>query len=132
MPPWAFRAKFFPSQRDTTSLVLETRTSKIHMSNETTAGETPERRMLLRLYITRGAPDSLLALENLEAIRTQHLPDSTLEIVDAMAEPVRVLADGIMLTPTLVRLSPGPVRTILGNLADTERVVEAVREVGSR
>jgi circadian clock protein KaiB len=49
-----------------------------------------------------------------------------LEVVDLLQEPDRALADGIMVTPTLVRLSPGPEVRILGFLSDLTRVRSAL------
>jgi circadian clock protein KaiB len=73
-----------------------------------------------RLYVTGDSPNSLEAIANLNAICQQHLVRRhEIEIVDVLCEPTRALADGILLTPTLVRFSPAPVRKIIGNLSQT-------------
>jgi circadian clock protein KaiB len=76
-----------------------------------------------RLYIAGHAPNSLRAIANLTAFCRHHLPDRhVIELVDLLQEPHRALADGILLTPTLVRHSPLPSVTVLGNLADLETI----------
>jgi circadian clock protein KaiB len=80
-----------------------------------------------RLYIAGDAPNSLRAVANLNAICREHLPQRhKIEIVDVMLEPKRALADGILLTPTLVKLLPAPVRNIVGTLAKTQTVLDAL------
>ena len=81
----------------------------------------------LLLYIAAGAPNSVRALANLEAIRREYLQDSCqIEIVDVFQEPLRALDDGILLTPTLVKVVPLPVVKIVGDLNDTARVLQAL------
>jgi circadian clock protein KaiB len=80
-----------------------------------------------RLYIAGDAPNSLRAVANLNALCREHLPDRhQIEIVDVILEPKRALADGILLTPTLVKLLPAPVRNIVGNLGHTQTVLDAL------
>lgn len=75
--------------------------------------------VVLRLYVAGDAANSELAVQRLRAFCAEHLPDRCeLEVVDIIREPGRALADRILLTPTLVRLAPAPVRTIIGNLSD--------------
>jgi circadian clock protein KaiB len=78
-----------------------------------------------RLYIVGEAPNSLQAIFNLEALCREHLVDRhNIEIVDVLIHPNRALADGIMLTPTLIRFLPEPVRRIIGTLADTRPLLQ--------
>ena len=74
---------------------------------------------VLRLYVAGDAPNSVAAQENIRAIlkATGH-NGVRLAIVDVLREPAQTLRDGVLLTPTLVRLRPGPVRQIVGNLND--------------
>ena len=82
---------------------------------------------IFRLYIAGAAPNSRFAIANLETIRQDCLPDgSRLEIVDILQEPQRAFEDGILVTPTLVRLSPLPVCKIVGNLSERSRVLQAL------
>jgi circadian clock protein KaiB len=80
-----------------------------------------------RLYIAGEAPNSTRAAANLGALCRSQLPDQhEIEVVDVFREPRRALADGIFMTPTLVRLAPAPVRRIVGTLSQTEAVLVAL------
>lgn len=77
-----------------------------------------------RLYVAGGAQNSLRAISNLKALCRTHLPNrQKIEIIDVLQEPRRGLADGISLTPTLVKLAPQPERHIVGNLSQTHTVL---------
>jgi circadian clock protein KaiB len=81
----------------------------------------------LRLYIAGDAPNSLRALANLKALCHARLSERhEIEVVDVLLDPERALADEVYLTPTLVRLSPGPSRRIVGSLSDITPVLEAL------
>ena len=78
-----------------------------------------------RLFVADDTQNSALALANLRAICRTHLAGRhEIEIVSVYREPRRALAADIRMTPTLVILSPGPSRQIVGNLAHTERVLQ--------
>jgi circadian clock protein KaiB len=78
----------------------------------------------LRLYVSGNAPNSVTAIVNARAICAEHFAlCHDLEIVDLLLEPLRALADGIIVTPTLVRIMPLPVQRIVGNLSDTSQVL---------
>jgi circadian clock protein KaiB len=80
-----------------------------------------------RLYVAGDTPNSALALANLGALCRESLPDQhEIEIVDVFREPKRALADGIFMTPTLVKLMPSPVRKIIGTLSQTGSVLQAL------
>jgi circadian clock protein KaiB len=80
-----------------------------------------------RLYIASEAQNSAHALANLTTICKAHFADRhELEIVDVFREPQRARADGIRMTPTLVKFEPPPVQRIIGTLSDTERVLRAL------
>ena len=80
-----------------------------------------------RLYVTGEAPNSLQAIANLAALCHEHLPDRhEIEIVDVLREPLRALADGVMLTPLLVKVSPAPTCQILGTLSRTQTVLQVL------
>ena len=79
------------------------------------------------LYVAGGAQNSALALTNLSAICHTYLPDRhDIEVVDVFREPKRALADGILMTPTLVKLGPAPVRRIVGTLSQLQPVLQAL------
>ena len=88
---------------------------------------TNEAGLRLRLYVAGNAPNSVRAISNLKAICDEHFPSGCrLEIVDLLVHPQRALADGIIVTPTLVRLSPLPVQRVIGTLSDTNQVFLAL------
>jgi circadian clock protein KaiB len=88
---------------------------------------TSAEKMQLRLFIVGGAPNSITARANLTAILSGVSRDEyTLEIVDCIAEPHRALAEGVLVTPTLLKTSPAPARTVIGSLADRRAVVAAL------
>ena len=81
----------------------------------------------LRLYVAAGAPNSTLAQSNLEALLAAHgIRDYRLEIIDCIREPKRALGDGVLVTPTLLRVGPPPQQVIVGTLSDTRRVAAAL------
>jgi circadian clock protein KaiB len=85
----------------------------------------------LRLYIAGDAQNSTQALANLNAICRTHLLDRhDIEIVDVFREPLRALADGIFMTPTLLKLAPAPARKIVGTLSCTLPVLQALGLAG--
>src|ERR1700679_709990 len=93
-----------------------------------TMGKAKTRKgLLLRLYVAGNAPNSLSAITNARAICIEHFPSRhEIEIVDLLKWPLRALADGVVVTPTLLRLSPLPVRKVIGNLSDANQVLLAL------
>lgn len=80
-----------------------------------------------RLYIAGDALNSAQAVVNLKALCQTHLADRCeIEVVDVFREPKRALADGIFMTPTLIKLAPSPNRRIVGTLSQTQPVLEAL------
>jgi len=78
----------------------------------------------LRLYVAGNAPNSVRAVANVRAICDQHFASGhELEIVDLLLHPRRALADGILVTPTLLKLLPLPVQRVIGDLSDTNQVL---------
>ena len=81
----------------------------------------------LRLYVAGRAPNSSRALANLEAICNEHFSSAyQLEIIDVLEDAKAALRDGVIVTPTLIRLSPEPIAKIIGTLSDTEQVLLAL------
>ena len=73
----------------------------------------------LRLYVAGESPNSVRAIANLKAICEDCLPGRhRLEVVDVFEHPLRPVEDGILVTPTLVKLAPMPLRRIIGDLND--------------
>jgi circadian clock protein KaiB len=80
----------------------------------------------LRLYVSGNAPNSLRAIANLKALCSQHFANHEIEIVDLLEHPKQALADGIIVTPTLVKLLPLPVQRVVGSLSDAGQVLLAL------
>jgi circadian clock protein KaiB len=88
----------------------------------------PNEVWLLRLYIAGQSPKSLQAVSNLTRLCEEHLPGRhQIEIVDLVEHPSLARDDDILAIPTLVRRLPAPLRKIIGDLSDTERVLVALR-----
>ena len=80
-----------------------------------------------RLYVAGDAQNSIEALGNLHDICNRLLPDRhAIEVIDVFQEPKRALADGVFMTPALVKLSPEPSRRIIGTLSQTKTVLLAL------
>ena len=78
----------------------------------------------LRLYIAGQTPRAVKALENLEQICREHLSGRyRIVVIDLLKTPKLARGDQIVAVPTLVRKLPVPVRRIIGDLSDTERVL---------
>lgn len=81
----------------------------------------------LRLYVAGNAPNSVHAIANAKALCSDHPARGyVLEIVDLMLHPLRAVSDGIVVTPTLLKLSPRPVLRIIGTLSDMNAVLTAL------
>jgi circadian clock protein KaiB len=81
-----------------------------------------------RLYVAGDAQNSAQAVANLTAFCRAYLADRhAIEVVNVFKEPDRALADGILMTPTLLKLSPLPApKRIIGTLSQTEPVLQAL------
>ena len=80
-----------------------------------------------RLYVAGDALNSAQALANLAALCRAHMAGRhEIEVVDVFREPKRALADGIFMTPTLVKLAPSPACRIVGTLSQTQPLLLAL------
>jgi circadian clock protein KaiB len=89
----------------------------------------------LRLYVAGQTPKSLAAIANLKQICEEHLAGRyTIEVVDLLVSPQLAAGDQILAVPTLVRRLPPPIKRVIGNLSDTERVLVGldIRPIGDR
>lgn len=78
----------------------------------------------LRLYVAGQTPRSIAAFANLKKICEEHLAgEYHIEIIDLLKKPQLASGDQILAIPTLVRKLPEPIRKIIGDLSDTERVL---------
>jgi len=80
-----------------------------------------------RLYVAGDAPNSAQAQDNLVELCETYLPDRyQIDIVDVLKVPVLALKDNILMTPTLLKLSPTPVRRIVGALSHRQTVLDTL------
>jgi circadian clock protein KaiB len=78
----------------------------------------------LRLYVAGQSPKSVQAIENLRRVCEEYLPGRyTIKVIDLVEHPKLARGDEIIAVPTLVRHLPEPIRKIIGNLSDTEKVL---------
>ena len=83
--------------------------------------------MELRLYVAGNAPNSLQARRNLNAVLESCEPDAySLEVIDCLTDPMRTLEDGIIVTPTLLKVEPKPEARVIGTLGDSDNLRAAI------
>lgn len=93
----------------------------------TATGEGAEH-WYLRLYVAGQSPKSLHALANLKRLCEEHLPGHhEIEVIDLIAQPWLARGDDILAIPTLVRRLPEPLRKVIGDLSDVDRVRVGLR-----
>lgn len=97
-----------------------------HIGNEGLDGLPDTTRMELRLYVAAGAPNSTLAEMNLRNLLKECDVECSLEIIDCLSQPLRALGDGVLVTPTLVKLYPLPEQTVIGTLSDAVKLAAAL------
>jgi circadian clock protein KaiB len=86
--------------------------------------ENPDEKYHLRLYIAGMTPTARRALSNIESICTDHLQGRyDIEVIDLLEQPALAEGDQIIAVPTLVRRLPPPLRKIIGDLSQTEKVI---------
>jgi circadian clock protein KaiB len=79
---------------------------------------------LLKLYVTGITPHSMLAIDNLKKICEEHLKGRySLEVVDLYKNPALATGEQIIAAPTLIKKLPLPLRRIIGDMSNTERVL---------
>lgn len=94
---------------------------------QTDMTETGGATFSFRLYVVGNVVDSAHALAGLRALCRSHLAGHhSIEVVDVLCEPERARADGIFMTPPLLRLAPAPRRKIVGTRSDTATVMQAL------
>ncbi|MDI6719595.1 MAG: circadian clock KaiB family protein [Methanomicrobiales archaeon] len=81
-------------------------------------------RYILRLYVTGMTPRSRAAIENIKRICEEHLEGCyDLEVIDIYQQPERAREAQVLAAPTLIRQLPLPLRRLIGDMSDTERVL---------
>jgi circadian clock protein KaiB len=82
-------------------------------------------KLRLRLYVTGSAPNSQAALTHVHALRAT-LQFAEVEVIDVLVWPERALDDDVLVTPTLMKLSPLPACRIVGDLSDWRSVLSSL------
>ena len=97
----------------------------MQLSEHVTATQSPEGQTYsLRLYVAGQTPKSVLAFTNLKQICERHLLGRyQIEIIDLVENPQLARGDQVLAVPTLVRRVPEPIKKIIGDLSNTERVL---------
>jgi len=87
----------------------------------------------LRLYVAGHTEKSVLAFQNLKKICEEHLAGLySIEVIDLIRSPQLAKGDQIIATPTLVKKLPTPVKRIIGDLSNTEKVLVGLNIVAYR
>lgn len=88
----------------------------------------------LRLYVAGQTPKSVAALSNLRRLCERHLSGRyRLDVIDLMMDPTLAQRDGIIAIPTLVRYLPEPIKHIIGDLGNSDRVLRRLGiDVGAK
>jgi len=108
---------------------------KTKVKVEPNGGSQPSDVLELRLYVAGQTPKSIAALTNLKRICEQHLRQKyRIEVIDLIKNPQLAHGDQILAIPTLVRRVPQPLRKIIGDLSNTERVLVGldIRETSTK
>jgi circadian clock protein KaiB len=103
-------------------------------ANDWTGAEHDEQWDLC-VYVTDSSPKSQRAIENLRRACEEHLAGRyQIEIVDVLKNPRRAAADQILAAPTVVRRLPAPIRKLVGDLSDSDRLLVGLefRSAGSQ
>ena len=86
--------------------------------------EKKKERYLLRLYVSGTTSKSMRAIANLKRVCEEHLKGRyDLEVVDISRHPLLAKGDQIIATPTLIKNLPIPLRKLIGDMSDTERIL---------
>jgi circadian clock protein KaiB len=100
---------------------------------EQAARTPPVGRYILRLYVTGMTPRSARAVTNLQAICDEYLEGQyDLEVIDIYQQPVLTKGEQIIAAPTLIKKLPLPMRRIIGDMSNRERVLLGLDLVPSR
>ena len=97
------------------------------MNEASATSDSPNGAYVFRLYVADGAPNSVRAVANLYAICHKHFPGShRIEVIDVLKDPLAALSNAILVTPTVVKISPAPEQQIIGNLSEEDEVLRAL------
>jgi circadian clock protein KaiB len=81
-------------------------------------------RYILRLYVTGITPRSARAIENIQEICTRHLEGRyELQVIDVYQQPALAASEQVFAVPTLIKVLPLPLRRLIGDMSDQDRVL---------
>lgn len=91
---------------------------------EPPGGQATDELWEFKLYVAGHTPRSVAAIANLKTLCEEYMPERyKIEIIDLIERPELARADQVVAIPTLVRKLPGPIRRIIGDLSNTDRVL---------
>lgn len=92
--------------------------------HKSAAQKAESKRYVLRLYIAGQTPKSVLAIANIQRICEEELQGQyDLEVIDLYQQPQLAQGEQIVAVPTLIKKLPPPLRRIIGDMSDTERML---------
>ena len=87
----------------------------------------PSQKYQLRLYVTGLTPRSTRAIKHVREVCEEHLAGQyDLEVIDVYQEPGRIVEDHIVAIPTLVKRNPAPVRLMVGDMSNRQRLLSGL------
>lgn len=102
------------------------------MTGRAAVAKTASPRVAVRLYVAGEGPSSAAARHNLQAYLARHQETPVeVEVIDVLLHPGRAFDEGVVVTPTLVRILPQPERRVIGNLRDTAALAAGLGIGGS-
>ena len=104
--------------------MTEKQRTSLRATFEKAARTLPDEHYVLRLYVTGMTSRSARAVKNLQAVCDEYLKDRyDLEVVDIYQQPVLAKGEQIIAAPTLIKKLPLPMRRIIGDMSNRERVL---------
>jgi circadian clock protein KaiB len=89
--------------------------------------DTLTQQYMLRLYVTGASTNSLRAIANIKAICEEHLRERyTLEVIDLYQDYSMAAKEQIIALPMLIRITPLPVRRLIGDMSDKQKVMKGL------
>lgn len=87
----------------------------------------PAEKYELRLYVTGMTPRSTRAIESVRAVCEEHLAGKyDLEIIDVYQTPARIMQDQVVAIPTLIKATPVPIRLLVGDMSNRQRLLQGL------
>jgi circadian clock protein KaiB len=101
--------------------------TKQRTSHQKEGHSTCAEQYVLRLYVSGATPQSTLAIMNVKKICDSHLRGRyALEVIDIYQEPDLAKRDQVIAVPTLIKRLPHPVRKLIGDMSNTERLLDGL------